>query len=175
MPAMEYELKPVSRITTAAIGEPGKRIFYLQASANEQLVTLIIEKRQLEYLAIGLEQFLQDLAKRHPNLSEASTAYLEEDMALEKPIEPAFRIGQIGLGYDDDSDLLVLMARELVPEEPEEREPSVARFWCTRSQLRAMCLWGLELASRGRPICGNCGQPIDAEGHFCPRSNGRQH
>ncbi len=171
---MDFELKPVSRIRTAAIGEPGERVFYLQASTNEQLVTLLIEKQQVQSLAIGVEQFLQDLSKRHPNLPEASADYDEKEMALDRPIDPAFRIGQIGLGYDEESDLLVLVARELIPEGEEEREPSVARFWCTRSQLRAVCHWGLELANRGRPICGNCGQSIDPEGHFCPRSNGRQ-
>jgi uncharacterized repeat protein (TIGR03847 family) len=174
MPAMEFDLKPVTHIRTAAIGEPGQRIFYLQGRTDDQIVTLLIEKQQVQSLAIGVEQFLQDLGKRYPDLPEASAKYKEKEMALDMPIDPAFRIGQIGLGYDEASDLLVLVARELLLEEEEEREPSVARFWCTRSQLRALCHWGLELASRGRPICGNCGQPIDPEGHFCPRSNGHQ-
>jgi predicted amidophosphoribosyltransferase len=26
----------------------------------------------------------------------------------------------------------------------------------------------------GRPICSMCGQPIDPEGHFCPRKNGHR-
>jgi hypothetical protein len=32
----------------------------------------------------------------------------------------------------------------------------------------------MELAGRGRPICGNCGEPIDAGGHFCPKRNGHK-
>ena len=172
MPPLEFELRPVNKITTDAIGEPGKRVFYLQAISDDQLITLIIEKQQVQSLAIGVEQFLQDLQSRHPEISEASPDFIESEMSLEKPIDPAFRVGQLGLGYDEESDLLVLVARELPNVETEEETGSVARLWCTRSQIRAMCHWGLEIASRGRPICGNCGQPIDQDGHFCPKSNG---
>jgi uncharacterized repeat protein (TIGR03847 family) len=175
MPLFEFDVKPVLKITTDAIGEPGKRVFYLQAQNDEQLVTLIVEKQQVQSLAIGVEQFLQDLQNQHPDIPQASPDYSESEMYLEKPIDPAFRVGQLGLGYDEDADLLILVARELSNEETESEVGSVARFWCTRSQIRALCHWGLEVASRGRPICGNCGQPIDKDGHFCPKSNGHSH
>ena len=172
-----YEVKPVTHITTNAIGEPGKRVFYLQAKSEDQLLTFLIEKQQVQSLAVGVEQFLSDLHRRFPDLHEASPSYVEEDMALHKPIDPLFRIGQIGLGYDEEEDLLVLVAHELSAEidEADEEGASVARIWCSRDQLRAMCHWGLELANRGRPICGHCGQPIDVGGHFCPKRNGHKH
>lgn len=175
MPSNEYELKPVLKITTDAIGDPGKRVFYLQGRSDDLLLTLLIEKQQIQSLAVGVEQFLQDLEERYPELSEATNTFVENEMALDTPIEPAFRVGQIGLGYDEDTDLLVLVAREFVDAEDGEESADVARFWCTRSQLRSLCHWGLELASRGRPICGNCNQPIDPEGHFCPKRNGHKH
>jgi uncharacterized repeat protein (TIGR03847 family) len=175
MPSFEIELKPVIRITAAAIGDPGKRVFYLQGRSDTDLVTLLIEKQQIQSLAIGVEQFLEDLEKRFPELSQASGDFVELDMDLEKPIEPVFRVGQIGLGYEEESDLLVLVAREAGAEDEDDEQTAIARFWCTRSQLLAMCQWGLELANRGRPICGNCGEPIDAEGHFCPKRNGHKH
>jgi len=169
---MELDLNPVTRITTGAIGPRGKRVFYLQARKGEQMITLIIEKQQVQSLAIGFERFLGELSRRMPNLPESSGELVREEMALEEPIEPMFRVGQIGLGYDEASDRVVLVAREL-PEETQE--PQVVRFWCTRSQLRALCLWGSEIASQGRPICGNCGEPKDPEGHFCPKSNGHKY
>ncbi len=104
MPSNEYELKPVNRITTDAIGDPGTRVFYLQGRSADQLLTLLIEKQQIQSLAVGLEQFLQDLEDRYPELTEASSEYVEVEMELEKPIDPAFRIGKIGRGYDEDSD-----------------------------------------------------------------------
>lgn len=175
MSASEYDLNPVDRITTGAIGPSGKRVFYLQARKQDVLLTLIIEKAQVQSLAVGLEQFLADLQGRFPALSPAEGVFDEPEMALEEPIDPAFRVGQLGLGYDEQSDHLVLVAREIQPEGADPETASVARFWCTRSQLLAMCRWGLEVATRGRPICGNCGEPIDPEGHFCPKRNGHKH
>ena len=168
---MEVELNPVSRITTGAVGPPGKRVFYLQARKGSELVTLLVEKHQVQSLAIGLEEFLDELGDRLPDLSEASADYNSDEMGLEQPLDPMFRVGNIGLGYDEESDRLVLVARQL---DSEGEGSEVVRFWCTRSQLRAMCTWGLEVASQGRPICGNCGEPKDSEGHFCPKSNGHK-
>ena len=174
MPPLEFEMKPVLKITTDAVGEPGQRVFYLQAKSENQLLTLIVEKQQIQSLAIGIEQFLQDLKASHPELQQASHDFIESEMNLEQPIDPVFRVGQLGLGYDEDADLLILVAREIETEEEEDETGAVARFWCTRSQIWAMCNWGLELAGRGRTICGNCGQPIDSHGHFCPKRNGHK-
>jgi uncharacterized repeat protein (TIGR03847 family) len=172
---MDYNLRPVDHITTDAIGPPGKRVFYLQARKGEEQVTLIVEKAQVQSLAIGVEEFLSDLRERRPGIEEADSQFDESEMRLRKPIDPAFRVGQIGIGYDDDADLMVLVAREIQTEDNAVEEPSVARFWCTRSQMRTMCSWGLDVAERGRPICGNCGRPIDPDGHFCPKRNGHKH
>jgi uncharacterized repeat protein (TIGR03847 family) len=172
---MNIELRPVDHITTDAIGPPGKRVFYLQASQGEQQVTLIVEKAQVQSLAVGVEEFLDDLRQRQPDVGTADAGYSEYEMKLRKPIDPAFRVGQLGIGYDEEGDMMVLVAREIELESGQLEEASVARFWCTRSQMRSMCAWGLEVASRGRPICGNCGQPIDPEGHFCPKRNGHKH
>jgi uncharacterized repeat protein (TIGR03847 family) len=175
MPSKEFNLHPVTKITTGAIGPPGKRVFYIQARDETQLVTLIVEKQQVQSLAIGLERFLVDLHERLPELPEAPGDYTAEEMSLEQPIDPAFRVGNMGLGYDETEDLLVLVSREIATSEEDTEDAAVARFWCSREQMRAMCSWGLEVASRGRPICGNCGQPIDPEGHFCPKRNGHKH
>lgn len=172
---MNYDLQPVDHLTTDAIGPPGKRVFYLQASKGEQQVTLIVEKAQVQSLAVGVDQFMDELRERRPDLPVADDSYIEAEMKLQKPIDPAFRVGQLGIGYDEELDMMVLVAREIQPEGSEIENPRVARFWCTRSQMLSMCAWGLELADRGRPICGNCGEPIDPEGHFCPKRNGHQH
>jgi len=171
----QFELKPVNRITTGAIGPPGKRVFYLQARKDDDLVTLIVEKIQVQTLSIGVHRFLEELSEAKPGLPPASASYKESDMALEEPIDPAFRVAQIGLGYDDEADLMIVVAREIPSEEGEPEGGSIARFWTTRSQLLALSQFGLEIAERGRPICGNCGEPIDPEGHFCPKSNGHKH
>ncbi len=175
MTDVEYELKPVLNLTTGAVGPSGKRVFYLQGSNDKDLITLIVEKQQMQSLAVGLEQFLAELHERLPELGPASGDFIESEMKLKEPIDPVFRVGHMGLGYDEDTDTIVLVAREIQAPDEDPDQASSARFWCTRSQMRRMCLWGLELANRGRPICGNCGQPMDADGHFCPKRNGHKH
>jgi uncharacterized repeat protein (TIGR03847 family) len=175
MPRIDIDLHPVSHITADAIGQPGKRVFYLQGWQGERTVTLILEKLQIQSLAIGLEQFLAEVHEKFPDLPEAVSEYQEEQMQIHPPVDPLFRVGEIGLGYDAESDLLVLVVREVVPEGGEPDEAGVVRFWCTRSQMRAMAHWGMEIASRGRPLCPQCGEPMDPEGHFCPKKNGHKH
>ena len=175
MPPTEIDLRPATHLTTDAIGPPGKRVFYIQGWQGERTITLIVEKIQIQSLAVGLEQFLAEIYEKFPDLPEASADYEEERMQINPPVDPLFRVGELGLGYDADSDLVVLVTRELLPEESEAASAGVVRFWCTRSQIRAMCHWGMEVASRGRPTCPQCGQPMDPEGHFCPKKNGHQH
>jgi uncharacterized repeat protein (TIGR03847 family) len=175
MPPQEIDLRPVTHITTDAIGQPGKRIFYIQAWQGERTITLIIEKLQIQSLAVGLDQFLVELDRQFTDLAESSADYDEDKMHIHPPVDPLFRTGELGLGYDAEDDLIVLIARELVAEDQNPDQASVVRFWCSRTQLRAMCKWGLEVASHGRPICNQCGEPMDPEGHFCPKKNGHQH
>jgi uncharacterized repeat protein (TIGR03847 family) len=175
MPATEIDLRPVTHITSDAIGQPGKRVFYIQGWQEERTITIIVEKLQIQSLAVGLEQFLAEIATRFPELPEASADYDEDKMHIHPPVDPLFRTGELGLGYDAENDLVVLIAREQLAEDQDQEEASVVRFWCTRTQIRAMCRWGIEVSSRGRPICSQCGQPMEPEGHFCPKKNGHQH
>jgi uncharacterized repeat protein (TIGR03847 family) len=175
MPRIEIDLNPVSHITTDAIGQPGKRVFYIQAWQSERTVTLIVEKIQLQSLAIGIEQFLGEISAKFPDLSNASGEYSEDKMHIHPPVDPLFRVGEFGLGYDAENDLIVLVTRELVSEDQDPTEAGVVRFWCARSQLRALARWGVEVAARGRPICPQCGEPMEPEGHLCPKKNGHKH
>lgn len=175
MPPDELDLQPVTHILVDAIGPPGKRVFYLQGWQDDRTVTLIVEKFQIQSLAIGLEQFLVEIEQKNPELSTASADYTEENMHILPPVDPLFRVGELGLGYDADNDLLILVAREQTSEDEDSEEARAVRFWCTRSQLRAMSSWGIEIASRGRPLCPQCREPMDPKGHFCPKKNGHNH
>ncbi|MHB1482700.1 MAG: DUF3090 family protein, partial [Bellilinea sp.] len=88
MARTEIDLDPVSKLTTDAIGQPGQRVFYLQGRDENQLITLLIEKVQVQSLSIGVEQFLKELDERFTGLEPASGAYLEADMHIETPVDP---------------------------------------------------------------------------------------
>lgn len=183
MPRTEIDVDPCDHITSDAIGQPGQRVFYIQALQADKTYTVIIEKTQLQSLAVGVEQFLAEVERQNPNLGEASADYVEEQMRINPPVDPAFRVGEIGLGYDQMRDRVVLFVRELQVEgqQPENDSDAdsdsgmVYRFWCTRAQLRRLARWGAEVASRGRPTCPQCGQPMEPTGHFCPKKNGHMH
>ncbi len=176
MPRIEMDVNPVVHITTDAIGQPGQRVFYIQAQTADNTVTVIVEKVQIQTLALGVEDFLVEVSQRYPDLAPVSPDYDEARMHIEPPVDPLFRVGELGLAYDSDSDMAVLVVREIINAENQTQEDaSVIRFWCTRSQLSAMGRWGLEVSGRGRPVCPLCGQPIEASGHFCPKRNGHKH
>jgi uncharacterized repeat protein (TIGR03847 family) len=171
MPPVELDLR-VTHLTADAIGQPGKRVFYIQGQSGTRTVTLIVEKVQIQSLALGVEQFLSSVAEKFPQLAAASADYVEERMRIPPPVDPLFRVGELGLGYDAENDLIVLVAREILAEDQDPAEGGVVRFWCSRSQIRAMAHWSAEVAARGRPLCPQCSEPIDPEGHFCPKKNG---
>jgi uncharacterized repeat protein (TIGR03847 family) len=175
MPRFEHDVDPCDHITADAIGRPGQRVFYIQAFQEQRTFTVIIEKAQLNSMAIGIEQFLSQITEKNPELPEASGDYVEEVMRINPPVDPLFRVGEIGLGYERDRDLVVLFVKEILTEEDDPENAAVVRFWATRSQVRMLARWGMQVVSRGRPLCPQCGQPEEPEGHFCPKKNGHMH
>ncbi len=161
-----YDLNPVTRVMAGAVGEPGHRVFYLQARQGTLLVTLQAEKEQISSLSSGITELLEKLPESEE--AEGSSLY---DATLEEPFEPLFQIGQLGLGYDQEHNLLVIVAYE-VSEEENPETVNVVRFWGTREQMRHLAEHAQQVVAGGRPICVLCGRPIDPEGHFCPRRNG---
>ena len=166
-----FEMHPVSRITIEAIGPPGQRVFLLQASQGAETLTLKLEKEQAQVLAHSIDQLLEELSERFPRPISTMEEPLTSELMLREPLEPMFAIGQMGLGYDESEDALVLVVQELASEE-ESDDARIARFWATRGQMQAISRHALEIVAMGRPICPLCSRPMDPDGHFCPKSNG---
>jgi uncharacterized repeat protein (TIGR03847 family) len=171
MPREIYDLKPVTHITSDAIGPPGNRTFLLQASQGDMLVTVVLEKEQVHALSLSVDQMLEELEKRRPQSVGEMDLVSQYDMVLKEPVEPIFRVGQLGLGYDERDDLLIIVAQELTED---DEEMSIVRFWGTRAQMKALSEHSMQVVEAGRPICPLCGAPIDPDGHYCPRRNGHQ-
>ena len=164
----EYNLNPVSFITIATVGVPGRRVFYLQAARGEEHVTVIIEKEHALALAASLDELLAELEARFPRPS--ARPLQADERGLRKQFATLFRVGRMGLGYDEPADLVVIIAYQLVLEE--DQEPQIARFWVTRQQVQGLRDQALTAVEGGRPTCELCGEPIEPDGHLCPRRNG---
>lgn len=163
------ELDPVERITTDAVGEPGNRTFYIQARKGDDLVTVMVEKEQVQLLATSILEILARVGK------ETEEGPDEEEMGLEEPVEPMWRAGRLSIGYQEERDLILLELEELIPEEEaEETEADRVRLWATREQMLALSRHSASVAARGRPTCQFCGNPMDTEGHWCPAMNGHR-
>jgi uncharacterized repeat protein (TIGR03847 family) len=162
----EFDLQNPDRFTAGTVGEPGARVFFLQAVEGDLVVSLRLEKQQVGALAQYLLGILADL----PVVAETE---LPARLELIEPVVPEWVVGTLSVAYDDAEDRIILQADELVDEEAGE-EGGHARFHLTRAQVVAYCGHADELMSGGRPPCPICGQPMDPEGHVCPRSNGHK-
>jgi uncharacterized repeat protein (TIGR03847 family) len=135
-------------------------VFYLQAGLDAQIVSLLIEKEQSWALSEAINELIDDLDERFSQTTEPDASIV--DMELREPIEPIFRVSQMGLGYDDDQDKVVLVAQELVASsdddddeqigrlEGEQEQPGIVRIWCTREQMRTLSKHAMEMVKAGR-------------------------
>jgi uncharacterized repeat protein (TIGR03847 family) len=184
------ELEQVDRITAGAVGEPGERTFFLQAREGDRLVTILVEKEQVELLGTSILEILATVGR------ETGEGPPSDELGLEPPLEPLWRAGRLSIGYSEERDRMLLEIEELVEEDeiaPQEQlgeqqeepveaaasadeglEPARLRLWATREQMLALARHGATVAARGRPKCRYCGNPIDPQGHMCPAMNGHR-
>lgn len=160
-----FDLRP-DRFAAGAVGPPGRRVFYLQAVAGDQVVTLRLEKQQVAALAEYLGGILADLPPTEAGVGEHAE--------LVEPALEEWVVGSLGVAYEDSEDRILIVAEELLLDERDEPAgpPAVARFHLTRPQVAAFIERAAALVRAGRPRCRICGRPMDPDGHTCPRSNG---
>ena len=157
-----FEFEQVDTFTTGAIGRPGARTFFLQARQGRSRVAVKCEKQQVGAIVQYLRRVLNDLP---PPEERALPGSLE----LVEPVEQAFVLGPIGLGYDRQNDRLIVQLEELGPDE--DAADGHVRLYVTRSQAASFCDHAERVIASGRPDCRWCGLPIDPDGHPCPRMN----
>lgn len=157
-----FELPEVDHLTTGAIGPPGQRVFYLQARRGAQVVSLRLEKTQVAALVAYLAGMLADMPP---------PGNLPTDLELIEPVVAEWVVASLGVSYEEDADRVIIVAEELVEE---DEEAASARISATREQVAALSMRGAEAVAAGRPPCPLCGQPLDPEGHTCPRLNGHR-
>ncbi|MCH8838088.1 MAG: DUF3090 family protein [Candidatus Marinimicrobia bacterium] len=148
-----------------AIGEPGNRTFRLRLLSEGEAASLWLEKEQLAALTVAIRQLLEQTEEgdASPEAGAPSGGTFPDQPQVD------FKIGRLGMGYDEAQRMVRIFAYE--PDQDENATPS---FSCnaTRDQCRAFADGADELIRAGRPICILCDGPIYPGGHNCPRSNG---
>ncbi len=182
MPVYFYD--PPDRFVAGAVGQPGERIFYLQATASGRVTSVVLEKFQVSLLAERLDELLDEVLRRtggSPEVPAAAPAGLADDAPLDLPLLEDFRVGAIALAWDGDGGMVVIEAQEESdePVEPLADDlppdgPGVLRVRITPREARAFAQRAAKIVAAGRPPCPLCGLPLDTDGHICPRQNGHR-
>lgn len=164
-----FELDDVDRFCVGTVGPRGERVFYIQAGAGSEVVSLRLEKQQVVALADYLANVLDDL----PETTEEAASTTD----LVEPIVAEWVVGNIGVAYAESDDRIVLWADELTPDDDALDHPSAeddqgtARFRIRRSLIAAFIHQARALAAAGRPPCPYCGRPLDGDGTWCSCHN----
>jgi uncharacterized repeat protein (TIGR03847 family) len=175
---------PPDRFVTGTVGQPGDRIFYLQASGGGRVVSVSLEKAQVSVLADRLDELLEEVRRRGAGEVPATAPPELEDAApLDTPVEEEFRVGSMGLAWDGEADRVVIEAlaqaetesdAEVEPMSDADEGPAVLRVVITAAEARAFARRAQRVVAAGRPPCPLCSLPLDPDGHICPRQNGHR-
>jgi uncharacterized repeat protein (TIGR03847 family) len=180
MPRHRYLFDTPERFVAGTIGEPGNRTFFLQAREGGRIVSVALEKVQVAVLAQRLAEMLDELERRGVEGADAPTPAVPDAALLDEPINEAFRVGTLTLGWDTQDDLVLLEAREQTEDEEEEEDdeaedgPDLLRVRITAMAARRFVAQAAHVVAAGRPPCPLCGEPLDPQGHLCPRRNGHR-
>ncbi|MFG2136842.1 DUF3090 domain-containing protein [Streptomyces sp. NPDC048650] len=179
------------RFVAGTVGLPGRRSFFLQATAAGRTTSVALEKTQVAALAERIDELLDEVVRRsggNAPVPAVSPAELSDAAPLESPVEEEFRVGTMALAWDGDDQRMIVEAQALVELEAESDEdladaeerllqddengPPMLRVRLTGTMARAFAKRALEVVNAGRPPCPLCSLPLDPEGHVCPRQNG---
>ena len=189
MPRRRYLFDTPDRFVAGTVGAPGNRTFFLQARDGTRIVSVALEKVQVAVLAQRLGDLLEELERRGIEGTTEQPGLVGDTAAMDEPINEAFRVGTLSLGWDTTDEMIVIEARELVDVDEEDVEedadeafvddddedgPDLLRVRITPAYAQAFIARATRLVAAGRPPCPLCGQPLDPQGHLCPRRNGHR-
>jgi len=187
VPIVVHNYEQPERFVAGTVGEPGQRTFFLQAREGNRITSVALEKQQVAILAERVDLLLDEALRRSggdPVIPAVAPTGGGDVRPLDQPIVEEFRVGTITLSWDPDEGRVVIelfpVTDETVVSEDETEaeieveveasevlvvklEPGYARSFVQRAQ---------SVVSAGRPACQFCGNPMDPDGHVCPRANG---
>jgi len=130
VPRRIYDFGVPDRFVAGTVGQPGNRTFFLQARKGSALVSVVLEKVQVQVLAERLALLIAEIARRGVQVPEALAPSDDDTSPLGEPLVEAFRVGTMTLGWDPEREQVVVEARAQEEaddeDEDEDDEPDEA-------------------------------------------------
>ncbi len=183
MPRQVFLYDPPDRFVAGTVGLPGRRTFFLQASAGHRVTSVSLEKTQVAALAERMDELLDEVVRRtggNAAVPAMAPAEASDTAPLDVPVDEEFRVGTMALAWDGEQQRMIVEAQALVEldvdseEDLAEAEERLLQDEENerQTQARAFAKRALDVVNAGRPPCPLCSLPLDPEGHVCPRQNG---
>lgn len=169
------------RFVTGTIGDPDDRVFFVQARQGNRMTTVVCERQQVAVLGEHLEEVLDELARHQGRgvMIPPRHDQPHDTGPLDVPLDEDFRAGtmiiawiardsclQVQLfAYGDYRQPLTLSAED----DPLSEKLEVV---ITPDQGRDFVARARQIVQSGLMSCPFCAQPLQPQGHLCPRSNG---
>lgn len=168
------------RLVAGTMGQPGERTFFIQAQQGSRLISVSLEKTQVQAIAERLTFMLREIKQSDPTIIISRMP--KDDAPLATPIEDEFRVGVIGLTFDSESELIQIDLQAISEEDSEEPDfidvddlsgdQDILRVLISPGEADKFSKRALIVVGAGRQPCPFCGGPLDPRGHLCPRANG---
>ncbi|HJC28814.1 MAG TPA: DUF3090 domain-containing protein [Candidatus Dietzia intestinipullorum] len=175
-----HEFRDPDRFVVGTVGQPGERVFFVQAVGEGRTVSVRCEKQQAQILAERMGDLLEEIAAKADVTVPPGTGPVDDLEPLEMPVDAEFQVGTMGLGWDGEKELVVVELLAMDPSATDESvvlsdsedAPDALRVFLTPHRARQFVLRSDKVVSAGREPCPLCGEPIDSSGHLCVRLNG---
>jgi uncharacterized repeat protein (TIGR03847 family) len=161
-----YDL--VTVLAAEAIGVPGQRRFRLIGGVGTDVVSLWMEKEQLNALGLAIAQLLEQLTES--GLAKSPILSTSFDVPISTPpSSPEYLVSKIMIGYDEERRLVAVFAHDI---EQDDDDDPIFSGRATLEMAKTLSEQIETVIASGRPRCPRCGAPIGPEGHVCPHNNG---
>ncbi len=168
------------RFVAGTVGQPGDRTFYLQAVHETRIVSVLLEKQQVAILADRIGALLEEIHRRFGTPIPPANDRVGDLSPLVMPVDAEFRVGTMGLGWDAESEAVVVELLAITEGEFDEsvvlddtdEGPDAVRVFLSTAAAREFAARSSRVLSAGRKPCPLCHEPLDPQGHLCVRTNG---
>ncbi len=147
------ELEAPFHVTGGYLGQPGARTFFLQAADETTLVTVLVEKSQVDGLGDLLARVLAEIDE------SPVTDWDRDAMELREPVQPRWRVGTIGVGVDAEAGRVIVELNEM-PTEDAAEDDATTRVFDSPALWRADVITNFRL--RGDERCAAASPAPDA-------------